>query len=622
MVALARSATLNVALLGRQKRLCAVAGGAYLAGELRETHDGSLAWDHRAKRPDVVAHRLHGPRDWSGEKLWAQCELREARVDAIYGRRIIADLPHQLSHRGRVALALRFARQFRKRYGVAVEWSIHRPPVKGDARNWHLHLQFSSRPISDDGVWAKKKVREWDTGKTKRQALIGWRAEWEAACNAALTAAGLEDRVTLASFAARGITDTPQRHRGMKETDQTRRTNARNKRNTNNRIARIRGTVAGAGRAIANSQLAVSGSQCRIAEAGAAIRRSADLLRRGRASGHPQRAQHQGNVPEGIGGNRPARILTMQRDVLPDDRRTTSDAFHAAQSSGKGAFASGTDLETSSPTPGLISSDLHDLAAEPLPLAPSELQPIKQTLAPSKLPEVPEIAGAGDRDTTTGSTGGGELADQGLKPSDGESTAPRETEQLGVLRRIWQVIKTIFNPSSLPSTAPKSPMSDRPRPMSAPTLAAGNRIAERQRKRAITTATLAAAQELLATSDGELSERLVLRITGLYANVQYVRAIDLLDAKTRGQRTVPPCNEAGERIAFGDAAQRRSLSVSGVLAAQIELVSPPGERRVLKLDVVTLATEGPAKESVVDVSPFEPMREISPEKTTGEGQSL
>ena len=122
MVALARSVSFNVAMLGRQKRLGAVAGGAYLAGELRGTHDLALAWDCRRKRHDVVAHSVHGPRGWDGERLWAECEKREARADAIYGRRIIADLPHQLSHRGRVALALKTARKFRKRYGVAVEW--------------------------------------------------------------------------------------------------------------------------------------------------------------------------------------------------------------------------------------------------------------------------------------------------------------------------------------------------------------------------------------------------------------------------------------------------------------------------------------------------------------------
>ena len=160
-----RSATFNVALLGRTKRLGAVAGGAYLAGELRALSDLSSAWDYRRKSHEVAAYGLDAPIGWDGERLWAECESRERRWDAIFGRRIIADLPHQLSHQERVAIAEAFARRLRKLYGVAVEWAIHRPPRGGDQRNWHVHFQFTSRPISDVGTWAKSKVRAWDTGR-------------------------------------------------------------------------------------------------------------------------------------------------------------------------------------------------------------------------------------------------------------------------------------------------------------------------------------------------------------------------------------------------------------------------------------------------------------------------
>ena len=229
-------------------RLGAVAGGAYLSGELRGDAEITVAWDYRHKKREITATGVHGPLGWDGEQLWAETERREARADAIFGRRVIADLPCQISDAARVKIVEGFAAMLRGLHGVGVEWAIHRPSRKGNGLNWHMHLQFTSRPVSDEGQWAKAKVREWDTGRTKRQALFGWRAEWEGRCNAALAEAGSEDRVTLASFATRGFDAVPQRHRGMKATDQARRKAEKDAKRTRSarRGRRERSAIAGA----------------------------------------------------------------------------------------------------------------------------------------------------------------------------------------------------------------------------------------------------------------------------------------------------------------------------------------------------------------------------------------
>ena len=131
-----RCASLNVALLGRAPdRLGAVAGGAYMTGELRGGLDNSQAWDYRFKKCGVAAQGLCAPTHWSGERLWGEVERREKTEDAIFGRRFILDLPHQISHEARVVLLTDFAEELRREYGVAVEWALHLPPRTGNGRN-------------------------------------------------------------------------------------------------------------------------------------------------------------------------------------------------------------------------------------------------------------------------------------------------------------------------------------------------------------------------------------------------------------------------------------------------------------------------------------------------------
>ncbi len=113
-------------------KLGAVEGGAYLSGELRSDADCTVAWDRRRKKHEIAASGVHGPTGWNGERLWAEVEKREARADAIYGRRVIADLPCQISDAARLEIVHGFAEMLRGWHGVGVEWAIHRPPRKGN----------------------------------------------------------------------------------------------------------------------------------------------------------------------------------------------------------------------------------------------------------------------------------------------------------------------------------------------------------------------------------------------------------------------------------------------------------------------------------------------------------
>ena len=212
-----RSVSFNLAKLGRQMRLGAVEGGAYLSGELpwrRGTHRRLGLPDAKSARsPPAVSTDL-----WAGtaSECGPKRKNREARADAIFGRRIYADLPCQISDAARVEIVRGFAGDAawvaRRRRGSGRSIDRHErangPQLAHGTCNL-LRGQFPTkvsgpRPRSANGTRAARSVKPCSGGVPNGKA----------AATLSLAEAGSEDRVTLASFATRGIDAVPQRHRG------------------------------------------------------------------------------------------------------------------------------------------------------------------------------------------------------------------------------------------------------------------------------------------------------------------------------------------------------------------------------------------------------------------------
>lgn len=61
-------------------------------------------------------------------------------------------LPAELSKEQRQELARSFVRSLSERYGVAADYAIHAPSVKGDQRNHHAHILLTTRQVAvEDG---------------------------------------------------------------------------------------------------------------------------------------------------------------------------------------------------------------------------------------------------------------------------------------------------------------------------------------------------------------------------------------------------------------------------------------------------------------------------------------
>lgn len=141
------------------------------------------------------------------QRLWDAAGDADQRKNATTAREWLGALPHELSHIGRVAITDEFARYLVQQHGVAIDWSIHAPdkkPVQGEeARNWHVHMLFTSRRVTPEGMG--EKTRELDTRATASEAVEGMRKEWERIVNKYLELEAVDNRIAMQSYARQGV---------------------------------------------------------------------------------------------------------------------------------------------------------------------------------------------------------------------------------------------------------------------------------------------------------------------------------------------------------------------------------------------------------------------------------
>lgn len=217
----------EVKRISRSSGRSSVVSAAYRAAErLRQEANGVhqpevKVHDYRRRAPGVAYREVMAGRDapeWARQRgrLWNEAEHAENRKNSVTAREAIVSLPHELDDVQRIELVRGFASRLIDRYGVAVDLSIHRPDRKGDQRNHHAHLMFTTRRMGPEGF--TEKTRELDDRKTGPKEIEAIRELWEQEQNLALERAGQRERVSRLSNAEQGIERAPQEKVGEKFT--------------------------------------------------------------------------------------------------------------------------------------------------------------------------------------------------------------------------------------------------------------------------------------------------------------------------------------------------------------------------------------------------------------------
>jgi hypothetical protein len=219
---------LSVKPISRAGGRSATAAIAYRSGE--RVHDLSTGetFDYTRKRgvehseivlPDSAAKRdINWARD--RQALWNAAEAAEKRKDARVAREYELALPHEMTRGQRVDLVRGFAGELANRYGVAVDFAIHRPHRSGDERNFHAHVLATTREVGPTGLGAKASIEWSDTDRAKKGLgpakgeVKAIRARWEDFANERLKELGIEARIDHRSLADQGVDREPGRHLG------------------------------------------------------------------------------------------------------------------------------------------------------------------------------------------------------------------------------------------------------------------------------------------------------------------------------------------------------------------------------------------------------------------------
>ncbi|MDR3385427.1 MAG: MobA/MobL family protein [Rudaea sp.] len=120
-----------------------------------------------------------GAPTWSADpnQLWNRAEEPE-RKNGCVARELLVALPAELSDVQCATLAQAIASQLVERYGVATMTALHAPDKRGDQRNTHAHIMFTTRELGPNGFGRKTRVLDdRRTGPLEVEALRAMVAE-------------------------------------------------------------------------------------------------------------------------------------------------------------------------------------------------------------------------------------------------------------------------------------------------------------------------------------------------------------------------------------------------------------------------------------------------------------
>jgi ATP-dependent exoDNAse (exonuclease V) alpha subunit len=219
---------LSVKPITRAHGRSATAAAAYRSAERITDHTSGEVFDYTRKRGvdhrEIVLPTAAAKRDinWARnrEELWNAAERAENRTNSRVAREYEIALPHELNKTARLTLVRTFAHELANRYGVAVDFSIHKPHRAGDERNHHAHVLTTTRPVEPAGLGDKSAI-EWSDGnrrkaglKPAKEEISELRERWAALTNQALEAAQRLERVDHRTLEAQGIDREPTKHLG------------------------------------------------------------------------------------------------------------------------------------------------------------------------------------------------------------------------------------------------------------------------------------------------------------------------------------------------------------------------------------------------------------------------
>jgi len=202
-----------------------VAAAAYRLGE--RLHDERYLVTHDyTRRRGVEATFTVLPEDapeWAKDPqaLWNAAEKAETRKNSTLAREVELALPSFLTPEQRREIVQKLAGELAERYGVGVSAAIHEPGRKGDQRNYHAHILFTTRELGPDGLG--KKTRILDDRKSGPAEVTKLRELAANIINQALKDINSDIRVDHRSFQERGIQQEPTTHLGPAASEMERR---------------------------------------------------------------------------------------------------------------------------------------------------------------------------------------------------------------------------------------------------------------------------------------------------------------------------------------------------------------------------------------------------------------
>ena len=240
----------NIKICSGKKGGSAVASAAYQSGQkLYDDADGKIKdYDGKERVLDTNIVLPDNAPDWmrDRQKLWSSVEQKEGPAGQYCRKHIIA-LPCELSKKQLKELARQIARDFADQ-GMVADYAIHYDPH--NIQNIHMHMMTTMRPITKNGEWGAKSKNVTLRGKNGKPIIAGrdkngkmryrhkcvkttdwddhrtierWRYNIEYRVNQAYQAAGVDARVSAASYQTLGIDRVATKHLGYKNAEQERR---------------------------------------------------------------------------------------------------------------------------------------------------------------------------------------------------------------------------------------------------------------------------------------------------------------------------------------------------------------------------------------------------------------
>jgi hypothetical protein len=212
----------------RSKGRTATAAAAYRAAARIDCERTGQVHDYTKKRgvEDTAILAADDAPAWARDRaaLWNAAERREKHPRAQTAREIEVGLPAEFNAGQRREAGLAIGRLLVARYGSAADIAWHQPGRKGDQRNYHAHILFTSRPITTEG-WAKTKRGALDELKSGQGAeeVKSLRAAVAGVLNGIAARDRLDVYVEHLSFAERGEDREATQHLGPDATEMERR---------------------------------------------------------------------------------------------------------------------------------------------------------------------------------------------------------------------------------------------------------------------------------------------------------------------------------------------------------------------------------------------------------------